>query len=124
MIRKRIHEIGILISLGESRLRVLFQIFLEIYLVCILGLSSSMISGNQLGKIYSDYLIVEQVESSKEDLSIDEIKLQDELMENYSFEMSIGYISAVLIVGSLVLGISVILPIGYISKLNVRKILL
>ena len=83
-----------------------------------------MISGNQLGKIYSDYLIVEQVESSKEDLSIDEIKLQDELMENYSFEMSIGYISAVLIVGSLVLGISVILPIGYISKLNVRKILL
>jgi ABC-type antimicrobial peptide transport system permease subunit len=69
-------------------------------------------------------LIVEQVESSKEDLSIDEIKLQDELMENYSFEMSIGYISAVLIVGSLVLGISVILPIGYISKLNVRKILL
>ena len=124
MIRKRVHEIGILISLGESRLRVLFQIFLEIYLVCILGLSSSMISGNQLGKIYSDYLIVEQVESSKEDLSIDEIKLQDELMENYSFEMSIGYISAVLIVGSLVLGISVILPIGYISRLNVKKILL
>ena len=83
-----------------------------------------MISGNQLGKIYSDYLIVEQVESSKEDLSIDEIKLQDELMENYSFEMSSEYICSVLLVGSLVLAISVIIPIGYISKLNVRKILL
>ncbi|MGN1344779.1 MAG: ABC transporter permease [Traorella sp.] len=124
LIRNRKHEIGILISLGESKGKVIFQMVLEVYLVGILALGCSMISGNELGKVYSNYIVDYQVELSKDDLSIDESHLQDELLESYSFELSFGYILSVFVVGSLIILISVVIPILYIVSLKPRKILL
>lgn len=124
LIRNRKHEIGILISLGESKFKVILQIVLEIYLVGILAMGISMVSGNKLGQFYSNYLVSEQIEQSKDNLSLDENKLQDELLENYSFELSEGYITSVMTYGTVVLLLSVIIPVGYIVRLKPRKILL
>lgn len=124
LIRNRKHEIGILISLGETKMKVILQIILEIYLVGILALGCSMITGNKLGQMYSNYLVSEQVEESREDLSIDETKLQDELLDTYAFELSKGYIISVISVGTFVLFLSVMIPVGYVVRLKPKEILL
>lgn len=124
LIRNRRHEIGILISLGESKLKVILQIILEIYLVGMLALGFSMISGNELGKVYSNYLVGEQIEESRLDLSVDENKLQEEMLESYTFELTDDYIISVLSVGTLVMILSVLVPVGYIVRLKPKKILL
>ena len=124
LIRNRKHEIGILISLGEHKCNVIVQILCEILVVGILALGCSMVTGNKLGQAYSNYLIRDQIEESQHDLTVDEIELQEELLENYNFEMTIEYILAVCGIGILVLVISVVLPIGYIVRLKPREILL
>ena len=124
LIRNRRHEIGILISLGESKLKVILQIVLEIYLVGMLALGFSMVSGNELGKMYSSYLVGEQIEESRLDLSVDENKLQEEMLENYTFELTSDYIISVMSVGTLVMILSVLVPVGYIVRLKPKKILL
>lgn len=124
LIKNRKHEVGILISLGETKSKVILQILLEIMTVGMLALGCSMVSGNQIGKFYSNMLIQEQMETSKDSLTVDEAKLQEELIENYSFEMSKEYVIGVVGTGSVVLLLSVVVPIGYIVRLKPKKILL
>ena len=124
IIRNRKHEIGILISLGEHKKNVILQTLIEILLVGLLALSSSLVTGNKLGEYYSNYLVSEQIEMSKDDLTVDEEKLQEELLEIYSFNLRIEYIISVLTIGTTTLLLSVVIPIGYIANLKPRKILL
>ena len=124
IIRNRKHEIGILISLGEHKRNVILQVLLEVILVGFLALSSSLVTGNKLGQLYSNTLINDQIEMSRDDLTINESELQEELLEIYSFDLRAEYILSVLTIGSTILLLSVVIPIGYIVKLKPRKILL
>ena len=124
IIRNRKHEIGILISLGEHKRNVILQIMIEILLVGLLALSSSLVTGNKLGELYSNYLVSDQIEMSKDDLTVNESELQEELLEIYSFDLRTEYIISVLTIGTTILLLSVVIPIGYIANLKPRKIML
>ena len=48
-IRERKYEIGVLLSLGESRMKVISQFFVEIFICMIFALGIAAASGNVVG---------------------------------------------------------------------------
>ena len=118
ILRNRKHEIGILYSLGERKVKIILQFVIEIYLIVILALSLSTFTGCKLGEIYSNILIDDDTE-----IVIDEYSKND-LIDLYKVEYSKEYIFGVLGIGSIIIVTSSTLPIIYILQLNPKKILL
>lgn len=59
-IRERRYEIGVLLSLGESRLKVIFQFFSEIIICMLVALVIATFSGNIVGNVVGEQLISQQ----------------------------------------------------------------
>lgn len=62
-IRERRYEIGVLLSLGESRFKVVLQFFIEIIICMFVALVITTFSGNIVGNIVGEQLINQQTES-------------------------------------------------------------
>ena len=60
MIRERRYEIGVLLSLGESRLKVISQFFTEIVVCMIVALGIASVSGNAVGNLVGQQLLDQQ----------------------------------------------------------------
>lgn len=56
-LRDRKHELGIYLSLGETRAKVMQQILIELLLISLIAMCLSLITGNFLGKMVSESLI-------------------------------------------------------------------
>ena len=65
-IRERRYEIGVLLSLGESRFKVILQFFSEIVVCMIIALVIASFSGNIVGNIVGEQLIQQQTESTQQ----------------------------------------------------------
>lgn len=63
MIRERRYEIGVLLSLGESRFKVVLQFFSEIIICMFVALVIATFSGNIVGNVVGEQLITQQTES-------------------------------------------------------------
>lgn len=63
-IRERRYEIGVLLSLGESRLKVIMQFFTESILCMIVALVIASFSGNIIGNVVGEQLLNQQTEAS------------------------------------------------------------
>lgn len=63
-IRERRYEIGVLLSLGESRLKVVLQFFTEILVCMVFALGIASISGNLVGNAVGNQLLNQQTEST------------------------------------------------------------
>lgn len=59
-IRERRYEIGVLLSLGESRLKVIFQFFTEIFICMLFALAVASALGNVVGNLIGDQLLAQQ----------------------------------------------------------------
>ncbi|MGX4685608.1 ABC transporter permease [Vagococcus sp. JNUCC 83] len=64
-IRERRYEIGVLLSLGESRFKVILQFFSEIVVCMIVALIIATFSGNIVGNVVGEQLINQQSQSSQ-----------------------------------------------------------
>lgn len=62
-IRERKYEIGVLLSLGESRMKVISQFFVEIFICMIFALGIAAASGNVLGNAVGNQLLSQQTTS-------------------------------------------------------------
>ncbi|WP_206912100.1 hypothetical protein IGL98_001633 [Enterococcus sp. DIV0840] len=62
-IRERRYEIGVLLSLGESRFKVVLQFFSEIIICMFVALVIATFSGNIVGNVVGEQLISQQTES-------------------------------------------------------------
>lgn len=123
LLRNREHEIGILVSLGEKKIKIIAQFLIEVGFVAIVALGLSIYSGNQLGKYYSQYLLSNKIEMNYEELTIEEMEIQEELLEKYEVSFDEQYIQKVILLGSSTILISCILPICYITSKKPKKIL-
>ncbi|OJG28079.1 hypothetical protein RU98_GL001327 [Enterococcus caccae] len=65
-IRERRYEIGVLLSLGESRFKVILQFFSEIMLCMFVALMIATFSGNIIGNIVGEQLIGQQTEVAQQ----------------------------------------------------------
>ena len=94
-VRNRKREIGILMSLGESKLRVVSQFILEIVLVSMLAVSLSMISGNKMGDIVSTKFMQMQIDTEAElkyEQENGDVVTQIDMLEAY--EVSVGGVNS------------------------------
>ena len=65
-IRERRHELGVLLSLGESRTKIILQLFIEVALCMILALGMASISGNVVANAVGQQLLDQQTENTSQ----------------------------------------------------------
>ncbi|MFD2305947.1 ABC transporter permease [Enterococcus termitis] len=68
-IRERRYEIGVLLSLGESRLKVILQFFSEIIVCMVVALVIATFSGNIVGNVVGEQLIDQQTQTAQQSAS-------------------------------------------------------
>lgn len=64
-IRERRHELGVLLSLGESRIKIILQLFTEVALCMILALGVAAVSGNVVANVVGQQLLEQQTNSDQ-----------------------------------------------------------
>ncbi|BAP84905.1 ABC transporter permease [Paucilactobacillus hokkaidonensis JCM 18461] len=69
MIRERRHEIGVLLSLGEARWKIIGQFFAEMVIVLIVAIGIAGIGGKFVGDKLGDQLVSQQTSSSAATIS-------------------------------------------------------
>jgi putative ABC transport system permease protein len=65
-IRERKHEIGVLLSMGESKIKVIAQFFVEMFTIMILAIMIAGVSGNIVGNTVSQQLLNQQNEEQRQ----------------------------------------------------------
>lgn len=69
MIRERRHEIGVLLSLGESRWKIIGQFFAEMVIVLVVAIGIAGIGGKFVGDKLGDQLVSQQSSSTAATIS-------------------------------------------------------
>lgn len=65
-IKERINEIGILMSLGEKRIKIIGQFLVEIVVVLLIALSLSSLMGGSISKIAADKLLANELKTESQ----------------------------------------------------------
>ena len=98
-LKDRRHEMGIYISLGERKWKILMQIILEVCLVAMISVSFSLVTGFKLGDTIANQVIASSTEKQEEVLesqlaeigSVNPENLQpEEITSQMSFTMDIS----------------------------------
>ena len=139
-LKTREYEIGVLLSMGTSKAKIIGQFFVELAIVAIIGFSLSIVSGsliaNKVGATVLDY----QIESSgvKEDTEEDywgtypsiwnndyttDVSLED-LVAEYNVSVSPLIIGEIYVVGLGIVLISILIPSMMIMRFNPKRILM
>ena len=138
-LKTREYEIGVLLSLGASKFKVVAQFFVELALVALLGFTLSIGTGSLLANKVGQTVLQYQISSSgldEEDNSNDyyfgdiynndytsEVSL-DDIVSNYNVSISPLIIAEIYIVGLIIVLISILIPSMMIMRFNPKKILM
>lgn len=134
-LRDRKHELGIYLSLGETRAKVMQQIIVELLLISLIAMCLSLLTGNMLGKLVSDSLIASDALSQADSgntgalmnygsgAGLSNLTMED-VSSAYEVKFSISYIVTFLIAGLSTVLLSAILPLTYVLRLNPKKIMM
>lgn len=136
-LRDRKHELGIYLSLGETRAKVIAQIVLEVVVVAFIAITISVFTGNMLAKGFSNSLIqTQKTEVNSNDmygynqddwtysqLSNNNVS-EDDVIEAYNISLNTTYILLFYVVGIGVVLVSTVAPLIYIMRLNPKKIMM
>ena len=139
-LKTREYEIGVLLSIGASKIKVVLQFFIELALVALIGFTLAVGSGSIISKKVGASLLDNQIQSSglNEDDSYDygfdyyspwddnyetEISLED-IVSEYDVTVSPLIIGEIYVVGLGIVLISVIIPSIMIMRYNPKKILM
>jgi putative ABC transport system permease protein len=127
-LRDRKRELGIYLSLGESRGRVVGQILIEVMVVAFIGITLSLFSGNFIASQVSDTLMKADNNNSNEDvIYYSELQINlttDDVVDSYEVSLNSSYILVFYGIGLLTILISTVIPLVYIVRLNPKKILM
>ena len=121
-LKERRYEIGILYSMGQKKIQIIIQYFLETLLIGIFAMSLAMLSGQQLGKLYTNKMVENQLESTKY-VYVEEYS-QEKLLEEYEIIFDFDYMKNVYLYTIGIICVSSIVPISYILRFKPKKILL
>ena len=126
-IRSRKYEIGLLMSLGETKFKVILQFVLEILLVGLLATSFAMVSGNKVGDVISTEFMKMQIDTEAElqyQQENGDVITQLDMLEAYEITMDAEYIITIYVSSTIVLLISSLLPMVMIIRMKPKNILL
>ncbi|MBR2802528.1 MAG: ABC transporter permease [Erysipelotrichaceae bacterium] len=139
-LKTREYEIGVLLSIGASKAKIVAQFFAELAIVAILGFTLSIVSGsfiaNKVGRTVLDYQITSSGVGEEDEMAgyynynsiwdtdyTTEITL-DDLVEEYNVNVSPVIIGEIYVVGLGIVLISTIIPSMMIMRFNPKRILM
>lgn len=128
-LRDRKKELGVYLSLGESRSKVIGQIVVELLLISIFALVLSLVTGNLLGGAVSDTLMQSDWINQGDNMgyygsSLDTAINQGDIMSAYQVKFTPLYVVSYLGLGLGTILLSAIIPLLYILRLNPKKIMM
>ncbi len=133
----REYEFGLQLSLGVTKIRIIFQLFIELLIISTIGFLLSLVSSrmiaSQVDNMVIDYMLYESEKINIDDsLSFnfnettnyfEEIR-PESFFENYKSEWSISFILLVYILMIVVILVSCIIPITGLLKQSPKAILM
>lgn len=127
-LRDRKRELGIYLSLGEARMRVVGQIITEVLIISIIGMTLSLFTGNLLAQTVSDSLI-DNDNNQREDEIYYYTEMQTDLttedvIDAYEVSLTGDFILLFYAVGIITILLSTVIPLIYIIRLNPKKIMM
>jgi len=144
-LKTRQYEIGVLLSIGSSKLKIIAQFFCELAIVAIIGFTLATISGSMISKKVGQTVLGYQLAANNLSTSTSDmvdnsgnsgpvnnvfdtnystkITLQD-LVDEYEVTISTEIIIQIYILGLLIVLISIIIPSLMIMRLNPKQIML
>ncbi|EOL47636.1 ABC transporter permease [Enterococcus phoeniculicola] len=131
--RDRKHELGIYLSLGETRGKVMGQVLIELLIISALALVLSLVTGNLLGNMVSKSLMNSDLLQTTNDNMMYYSSVYDSVSSNltaddvtgaYKVTFSVAYIFTYLLVGLGTVLLSALIPLMYILRLNPKKIMM
>lgn len=140
-LKTREYEIGVLLSLGASKFKIVAQFFVELALVALIGFTLSIGTGsliaNKVGQTVLEYQISSSGLNEEEDNNSyivygsslwdndynSEVTL-DDLVSNYNVSISPLIILEIYVVGLAIVLVSILIPSLMIMRFNPKKILM
>ncbi|WP_416148338.1 ABC transporter permease [Salipaludibacillus sp. HK11] len=127
-LRDRKRELGIYLSLGERRSRVVGQIMIEVMVVAFIGITLSLFTGNMLAQGVSESMInAENNQQYSDDFYYSDFQTDvttDDVLESYQVQLDPNFIILFYVVGLLTILVSTVIPLTYIVRLNPKKIMM
>lgn len=137
-LKTRTYEMGVLLSMGVSKMKVILQLFIELLIVAIIGFSLSILSGSliagKVGEVVLDYQVATENEYASEDDNniiyfggVDSYFTQvsqEEILAQYEVTISPMIIAEIYILGLGVVFVSILIPSMMIMRFNPKQILL
>lgn len=137
-LKTREYEIGVLLSLGVSKFKVIVQLFLELIAIAAVGFllavgSGSLIAG-KVGEVVLEYQTTSDAQYETSDDSntyywsdstdyFTEVT-QDDLLSQYHVSVSAPLVLEIYVIGTAVVLIAILIPSIMIMRLNPKQILL
>ncbi len=138
-LKTREHEIGVLLSMGVSKIKVVAQLFVELLIVALIGFTLAVGSGSLVaGKVGSAVLDFQKAASEPEQMDMmnhysyyssfegnyfTEVS-QEDLLAKYEVKIGWVIILEIYSLGMAVVFISIVIPSAMIMRLNPKQILL
>jgi ABC-type antimicrobial peptide transport system permease subunit len=135
-LKTREYEIGVLLSIGVSKLKVVGQLFLELIIVAFIGFALASVSGSlmagRVGDMVLDFQTTSEAQYEEQDSgyvfvhSTDYFTsvTQDDLLAEYHVSVSPLLIGEIFLLGTGVVLIAIVIPSFMIMRLNPKQILL
>lgn len=134
-LRDRKHELGIYLSLGESKSKVVGQILIEVLSIALLAITLSLLSGNSIAESTSQSMMDLRNEITGNNNNDGVIYrgmgyypnngvTEDDVLEAYKIEFSWNYVLILYGVGLGTVLLSSIAPMIYILRLKPKKIMM
>lgn len=133
-LRDRKHELGIYLSLGESKSKVMAQILIEVVVIAVLGITLSLFTGNSIAEATSQSMMDLRagIEGNGPDYPVYRESMiynpggitEEDVMEAYTIQFSWDYVLILYGVGVGTVLLSSIAPMIYILRLKPKKIMM
>ena len=138
-LRDRRYEMGIYLALGEKKLKVTSQIIVEVVATAIIGITLAIFIGSiastQITQMMLRNHLVAQVEPEARIMGFDGTRSletlgflapmsPDEMMASFDVSLDVQTIGLLYGIGVITVIVSTLAPVGYVIRLNPKKILL
>lgn len=131
-LRDRKHELGIYLSLGEARSKVVLQTLVEVFMIAFVALTLAVFTGNLIAQALSDTLLQQQLNQMNQTGGVvygglSELTTNttlDDVLNQYKVTLSASYVLLMYGIGLGTVFLATIVPTAYITRLNPKRIMM
>ena len=137
-LKTREYEIGVLLSIGVTKMKIVAQFFTELIVVALIGFTLSIASGSLIAGRVGEAMLNYQVDTENEYTTLDEDDstvyfgdnnyftevTQEDLLSEYEVRISPMIIAEIYVLGIGVVFVSIVIPSLMIMRFNPKKILM